>query len=300
MRSEQHPPKEVAFVKTALLMLDRSRLEAIDKELPHPLLLRDVLKDTGVQHATVFPLKHVRTSMGTNYQAVRHIVRDSMKVDQSGAFYDTLKWLAYRQWQAGSAANSPGFQCPHCREEITQGLAHNSDAGPCPHCNAEVFLSDVWGFHLDMEEDSAQESLAPFANIYYAGFLHDGEKEVVEAASVLSIARGSGFPTPSELGVMPMSFLNGMGEAASECRRFALDRMRAGDLVEASRILDAMEAVYEELITFDYSDAMTGGLRRTTDALRAVVERTRSDLTATTSQHELVEELKRTREALGK
>lgn len=76
--------------------------------------------------------------------------------------------------------------------------------------------------------------------------------------------------------------------------------MRAGDLVEASRILDAMEAVYEELITFDYSDAMTGGLRRTTDALRAVVERTRSDLTATTSQHELVEELKRTREALGK
>ncbi|MCL4776779.1 MAG: hypothetical protein KJ054_04660 [Gammaproteobacteria bacterium] len=160
VRSEQHPPKEVAFVKTALLMLDRSRLEAIDKELPHPLLLRDVLKDTGVQHATVFPLKHVRTSMGTNYQAVRHIVRDSMKVDQSGAFYDTLKWLAYRQWQAGSAANSPGFQCPHCREEITQGLAHNSDAGPCPHCNAEVFLSDVWGFHLDMEEDSAQESLA--------------------------------------------------------------------------------------------------------------------------------------------
>ncbi|BBO24486.1 MAG: haloacid dehalogenase [Armatimonadetes bacterium] len=147
---------------------------------------------------------------------------------------------------------------------------------------------------------SAQESLAPFPNIYYAGFLHDGEKEVVEAASVLSIARGSGFPTPSELGVMPMSFLNGMGEAASECRRFALDRMRAGDLVEASRILDAMEAVYEELITFDYSDAMTGGLRRTTDALRAVVERTRSDLTATTSQHELVEELKRTREALGK
>lgn len=58
---------------------------------------------------------------------------------------------------------------------------------------------------------SAQESPAPFPNIYHAGFLHDGEKEVVEAASVLSIARGSGFPTPSELGVMPMSFLNGMG-----------------------------------------------------------------------------------------
>lgn len=158
---------------------------------------------------------------------------------------------------------------------------------------AEELLDEAKGSIL-----SAQDSLAPFPNIYYAGFLHDGEKEVVEAAAVLALARGADFPSPEDLGVMPMSFLNGMGEAASECRRFALDRMRAGDLQEASRILEAMEAVYEELITFDFSDAMTGGLRRTTDALRAVVERTRSDLTATTSQHELVEELRRTREAL--
>lgn len=160
VRSEQRPPKEVAFVKTALLMLDRARLDVIDKDLPHPLLLRDVLKDTGVQHATVFPLKHVRTSMGTNYQAVRHIVRDSLRVDQQGAFYDTLKWLAYRKWLPGSASASPGFQCPLCGEEITQGLAHGSDAAPCPHCGGEVFLSDVWGFHLEMDEDSAPESLA--------------------------------------------------------------------------------------------------------------------------------------------
>jgi hypothetical protein len=160
VRSEQRPPKEVAFVKTALLMLDRARLDVIDKDLPHPLLLRDVLKDTGVQHATVFPLKHVRTSMGTNYQAVRHIVHDSMQVDQQGAYYNTLKWLAYRQWDHGSTASSPGFQCPHCGEEIVQGLPHGADIVPCPLCSNDVFLSDVWGFHLEMDEDSAPESLA--------------------------------------------------------------------------------------------------------------------------------------------
>jgi hypothetical protein len=60
-------------------MLDRSRLDAIDKDLPHPLLLRDALAEWRVQHATVFPLKNVRTSVGTNYDAVRHIVNDSIK-----------------------------------------------------------------------------------------------------------------------------------------------------------------------------------------------------------------------------
>ena len=90
VRSEQRPPKEVAFVKTALLMLDKAKFSAIDKDLAQPLLLRDALKDSGVQHATVFALKNVRTPLGTNYDAVRNIVRDSFKVDQGGAFYETL------------------------------------------------------------------------------------------------------------------------------------------------------------------------------------------------------------------
>lgn len=160
VKSEQKPPKEVAFVKTALLMLDRAKLDSIDKDLPHPLLLRDALKDSGVQHATVFPLKNVRTSMGSNYDAVRHIIRDSMRVDQGGAFYDTLKWLAYKQWDPSSTAESPGFECPHCGEKIAGGLPHGADETSCPHCKGVVFLSDVWGFHLEMEDDSAPDSLA--------------------------------------------------------------------------------------------------------------------------------------------
>lgn len=160
VRSEQKPPREVAFVKTALLMLDKAKLDAIDKDLPHPLLLRDALKDTGVQHATVFPLKNIRTSMGSNYDAVRNIVRDSMRVDQGGAYHDTMKWLAYRKWEPDSTARSPAFQCPHCLKEIESGLDHDAETGLCPYCGGEVFLSDLWGFHMEMGEDSAPESLA--------------------------------------------------------------------------------------------------------------------------------------------
>src|SRR5215472_14842959 len=91
VRTEGQPPKEVSFVKTALLTVDRSRLDSIDKEHPHPLLLQDVLTGSAIFHATVFPLKNIRTSMGSNCEAVRHIVRDSIKIDENGAFYETLK-----------------------------------------------------------------------------------------------------------------------------------------------------------------------------------------------------------------
>jgi translin len=147
--------------------------------------------------------------------------------------------------------------------------------------------------------DCARKALEPYPSLYYAGYLHDAEKEMVEASAVLAMVHGLPFPRPEDLNAMPMSYLNGMGEAASECRRFALDEMRKGRMEKAEDILLQMEAIYDELITFDFADSMTGGLRRTCDALRAVIERTRSDLTATTSQHELIKELKATQEKLS-
>lgn len=158
---------------------------------------------------------------------------------------------------------------------------------------AEALLSEAKAM-----AESAREVLRPHPGLYHAGYLPDSEKEMVEAAAVLAIVHGKPFPRPDELGATPMAYLNGMGEAASEVRRFALDEMRAGRHAQAEAILTQMEAIYEELITFDFPDTMTGGLRRTCDSLRAVIERTRSDLTATMSQHALVEELRRTREAL--
>jgi hypothetical protein len=158
IKSSNKPPKEMAFVKTALLTVDRTRLERIDKDHPHPLLLQDVLKDSAVFHATVFPLKNVRTSLGSNYDAIRNIVKDSIKIDQNGAFYETLKWIAYQKWQPDKVT-SPNFACPHCHINI-DGLNYNADDGSCPSCKAGVYLTDMIGFHLDMDEESAPDSVA--------------------------------------------------------------------------------------------------------------------------------------------
>jgi len=142
---------------------------------------------------------------------------------------------------------------------------------------------------------TSRDAFAATPEILYAGYLQDAEKEMVEAAAFLSIALGRPLPDREGLGVQTASYLNGMGEAASEMRRFVLDEMRLGRLPEAERILGAMESVYDDLITFDYPDGATGGLRRTCDALRAVIERTRSDLTMTVVQQALIEELRRDR-----
>lgn len=153
------PPKEVSFVKTALLTVDRSRIDAIDKEHPHPLLLQDVMTGSAIFHATVFPLKNVRTGMGSNFEAVRHIVRDSVKVDENGAFYETLKWIAYQKWSS-TPTSSPSFECPHCHHVIGAGLPYDTDEDKCPSCKKVVFLTDMIGFHLDMDENSAPDSVA--------------------------------------------------------------------------------------------------------------------------------------------
>ena len=156
--SSDYPRKEVSFVKTALLRLDKAKLDKIDKETPHPLLLQDALANSALYHATVFPLKNIRSNLGNNYEAIRHIVRDSMKVDQGGAYYDTLKWIAYQKW-TGASSSSPAFSCPHCAQEIP-GLPFDSDNEDCPHCKRKVYLTDMIGFHLDMDENSAPESVS--------------------------------------------------------------------------------------------------------------------------------------------
>jgi hypothetical protein len=154
-----NPPtgKEVAFVKTALLSVDQKRLEKIDKRNPHPLLLQDIMAGSALFHATVLPLKNVKTSLGNNYDAIRHIIYDSMQVDEGGQYFQTLKWLSYKKWE-NSKPNSPKFDCPHCLNEIP-GLPYDASKGKCPHCNKEVFLTDMIGFHLDMEEESASEKI---------------------------------------------------------------------------------------------------------------------------------------------
>lgn len=129
--------------------------------------------------------------------------------------------------------------------------------------------------------------LKQYLDIYYAGYVQDAQKEYVEAETVNAIIQGTSVPTHQELGVETAPYLNGLAEAASECRRDVLDLLRAGRIERAEEILKTMDDLYDILVTFDYPDAITGGLRRTLDQTRAVLERTRGDLTITVRQQEL-------------
>ena len=97
----------------------------------------------------------------------------------------------------------------------------------------------------------------------------------------MAFACDEALPAIGALNVPVQAYLKGMCEAASELRREALDDLRAGDTERAERLLATMDDVYSVRVTIDYPDALTGGLRRSTDALRAVLERTRADVTTT-------------------
>jgi len=133
----------------------------------------------------------------------------------------------------------------------------------------------------------AQEALKPFPQLAASGPLHDAAKEYAEARLTLALATGRPLPSAEDLGIGDASWLNGLAEAASELRRHLLDRLRAGDVTQSEELLTAMDDVYALLITVDYPDALTGGLRRSADALRPVLERTRGDLTTTILQQRL-------------
>ncbi len=143
---------------------------------------------------------------------------------------------------------------------------------------------------------AANAVLASYPDLFHAGYVHDSQKEYVEAECMLAIVVGSPFPTPDSLNVEPAAYLNGIAEAASESRRHVLDKLRLDDMAQAEAVLKRMDDIYYELVTFDFPDAITGGLRRTTDALRAVLERTRADLTLTLSQKRLEKALQRAQE----
>jgi translin len=141
-----------------------------------------------------------------------------------------------------------------------------------------------------------KEELRPYPGIYWAGYVQDAMKEAAEAAIALAIVADRPLPAPHELGVEDAAYLNALAEAASELRRQVLDRLRENDLDRAEYLLGVMDDIYAALVTVDFPDAITGGLRRTTDALRAVLERTRGDVTMAATQGRVERAL---REALG-
>lgn len=134
--------------------------------------------------------------------------------------------------------------------------------------------------------------LADYPDLYYAGYTQDAMKEYAEANITVALIRGQELPEPEQLGVEYASYLNGLGEAAGELRRYALDALRRGEVATAEAMLLAIDEIYTVLIAIDFPDALTGGLRRTTDMVRGVLERTRGDLTVAVRQQKLEEALK--------
>jgi translin len=139
---------------------------------------------------------------------------------------------------------------------------------------------------------AAEAALRAFPEIFFAGFLMDAQKEYVEARSTYAIVRGDIVPTPQELGVGEAPYLNGLGETVGELRRFILDKLRHGELERCEELLDAMDDIYYVLVSIDYPDAITGGLRRTTDVARGLIERTRGEFSIALVQENLESALK--------
>jgi translin len=139
--------------------------------------------------------------------------------------------------------------------------------------------------------NEAGQAIGTDSEIGRAGFFRDAEKEFTEGSITLALVTGEQPPDPEELGVDFVSYLHGMSDAIGELRRYLLDSMRKGDLSRGDELLSAMDDIYNILVTMDFPDAITGGLRRATDMVRGVLEKTRSDLTLAIRQKDLEDRL---------
>lgn len=141
--------------------------------------------------------------------------------------------------------------------------------------------------------DEADRAIADSGELLRRSFMIDAQKEYAEGRITLALVTGKQPPAPEELNVDPVAYLGGLGESVGELRRYLLDSMRKGDLSRGDEFLSAMDDIYNILVTMDYPDGITGGLRRTTDMVRGVLEKTRSDLTLTLRQKELEDRLRK-------
>jgi len=188
----------------------------------------------------------------------------------------------------GAASRAREVALPACRSTI-QACGRSIRAVHRQEPEVAAGLADEAGTDLRR----AQQALGPYPSLAASGPLHDAEKEYAEARLTAAMVDERPLPSFTELEVSASAWLGGLAEAASELRRHLLDRLRNGELERSERLLEAMDDAYGLLITVDYPDAVTGGLRRTTDALRAVLERTRGDLTTTVLQSRLQQALER-------
>lgn len=153
---------------------------------------------------------------------------------------------------------------------------------------AAELLLDAHALVLNMQRD-----LAAYPNLYFAGYTQDAIKEFAEAELTCALIENRRLPRPEELGIEYATYVRGLAESIGELRRRCLDILRQGYSEEAERLLTAMDEIYNFLVTLDYPDAITDGLRRQTDLVRGIIERTRADLTLSLREQHLQDALQK-------
>jgi len=149
---------------------------------------------------------------------------------------------------------------------------------------------------LDSAHELLQElshDLAGHGKLLHSGFVHDAQKEFAEGCITLALIAGEDLPKPKTLGVSNAAYLDGLGESVGELRRYILDSLRRDDFSRCEELLTVMDEIYGILITMDFPELLAHGLRRTTDAVRGIIERTRGDLTVSLRQRNLETKLNR-------
>lgn len=193
---------------------------------------------------------------------------------------DVIADLVRKNFEAKNAARDAALAASrelirHCALSIR--ATHRAE-----HADATRLLAQTREIAAQMKG-----SVAGYPDLYFTGYVQDALKEMAEAHIVHALITGETLPEPDALGIDYAAYLNGLGEAAGELRRYALDIVRHGNSERCEHVLAAMEDIYSLLVTIDFPDALTGGLRRTTDMVRGVLERTRGDLTVAARQEKL-------------
>jgi translin len=174
-----------------------------------------------------------------------------------------------------------------CANSIRASHRHDFAAASQLLRQAEALLTEM------------RADLRDHLDIYYAGFVEDAQKEFAEASLTCSFFQRQPLPLPDTLHIEWAPYLNGLGETVGELRRYILDQMRQGKLDGCEAFLRDMDDVYLVLTTLDFPDAITGNLRRTTDSVRGILEKTRGDLTVAVSQAQLAQTVARLEQRLS-
>jgi len=195
--------------------------------------------------------------------------------------FAVLAEIAHQNFEARTKARD---QALAQARQLTRHAAHAIRA---IHRSEEDLAQEHLGQALLLVESLKIDLKDAYPDLYFAGYTQDAIKEFAEASITVALILDRPMPLPADLAIETVSYVNGLAEVTGELRRRCLDILRKGYSTEAERLLTLMDEIYSLLVTFDYPDAITSGLRRQTDLVRGIVEKTRGDLTLSLRQQQM-------------